>query len=348
MFNFNFFEVLKKVPYHRHLILRKLIQRGAVLKLRMLETFYWAAKLGSFTAAAKRLNATQSTVSMRIQELEREFAVVLFDRSQRVARVTVVGRELMKYAEQILHLTSEMRERIGAAESLPGILRVGVAEVISITWLPRLVTDIHQRFPKIRLELEEALTRDLVDKLEQGSLDLILAPGRIEGYHFNPVSLGTVQFSWMASPALGLPDRELTQLDLQNWPVIALARESYHHTSIEDWFRSGDARCQRIDTCKSLGVAASLAQSGLGVTLLPGRCYQKELAEGSLKIITSTPAFPPIEFTATCANDSFQPLARRVANLAQSLSDFDDVPLNTAVGNDVSKEAKTQGLGPKA
>lgn len=298
------------------------------MNLKKLETFYWAAKLGSFTAAAERLNATQSTVSMRIQELEREFAAVLFDRSRRVARVTILGRELMQYAEQILRLSAEMRERIGAAESIPGILRVGVAEVISITWLPRLVKDIHRRFPKVRLELEEALTRDLVDKLEQGSLDLILAPGRVERYHFNPVSLGTVQFAWMASPALGLPEHELAPRDLQKWPVIALAKESYHHTTIEDWFRSGDAHCQRIDTCKSVGVAASLAQSGLGVTLLPERCYQKELAAGQLIIVNSTPSFPPIEFTATCANDSFHPLARRVASLAQNLSEFDDVPLD--------------------
>lgn len=303
------------------------------MNLKKLETFYWAAKLGSFTAAAERMNATQSTVSMRIQELEREFSVVLFDRSQRSARVTVLGRELMQYVEQLLRLSVEMRERIAAAETTPGILRVGVAEVISITWLPRLVKDIHQRFPKLRLELEEALTRDLIDSLEQGSLDLMLAPGRVEGYHFNPVSLGTVQFAWMASPSLGVPDRALSARDLQEWPIIALSRESYHHRSIEDWFRSGNARCRRIDTCKSLGVAASLAQSGLGVTLLPVRCYQKELASGQLKIINAAPAFPPIEFTATCANDSFQPLARRVAGLAQNLSDFDDVPLDATADN---------------
>lgn len=298
------------------------------MNLRKLETFYWAAKLGSFTAAAQRLNATQSTVSMRIQELEREFAVTLFDRSQRAARVTTIGRELMQYAEQLLRTSAEMRERIAAAETMPGILRVGVAEVISITWLPRLVREVHQRFPKIRLELDEDLTQDLVNGLEQSSLDLIMAPGRVAGYHFNLISLGTVQFAWMASPSLGLPDGEITPRQLQDWPIVALARESYHHTSIEDWFRSGDARCQRIDTCKSTGVAASLARSGLGVTLLPVRCYQRELAAGQLKIVNAVPAFPPIEFTATCANDSFQPLARRVAALARETSDFDDVPMD--------------------
>lgn len=70
------------------------------MNLRKLETFYWAAKLGSFTAASQRLNATQSTVSMRIQELEREFDVQLFDRSRRNARVTEIGREIIYYAER--------------------------------------------------------------------------------------------------------------------------------------------------------------------------------------------------------------------------------------------------------
>ena len=66
------------------------------MNFKKLETFYWAAKLGSFTAAAERMNATQSTVSMRIQELERELAVVLFDRSQRKARVTILVQGIIR------------------------------------------------------------------------------------------------------------------------------------------------------------------------------------------------------------------------------------------------------------
>lgn len=296
------------------------------MNLRRLETFYWAARLGSFTAAAERLNATQSTVSMRIQELEREFGVPLFDRSQRSARVTATGRELMQYASQLLYITSEMIDRISAADTIPGVLRIGVAEVISITWLPRLIRNIHQRFPKIRIELIEELTKELTGRLEQGLLDLILAPGRVPGYQFNAVSLGTVQFAWMASPALGVPDREITARELQKFPVIALSRESYHHISIEDWFRAGDAKCQRIDTCKSLNVAASLAASGLGVTLLPVRCYTDELKLGRLQIIRATPDYGPIEFTATCSTDSFERTALHVARMAQNVSDFEDIP----------------------
>lgn len=293
------------------------------MNLRQLETFYWAAKLGSFVRAADRLGATQSTVSMRVLELEHHFGASLFDRTQRTARLTAKGRELVAYAEEMLRLSAEMHTRRSDTETLPGIVRLGVAEVISLTWLPVLVKRIHERWPRIRLEIDEALTRDLVSRLEAGTLDLVMAPGRIPGYGRTTLPLGTVEFAWMASPALALPSGVVGPRDLQNLPVIALARESYHHSSIEEWFRIAGATCRRIDTCKSLSVAASLAEAGLGATLLPVKRFAEAIATGRLVIIRTEPALTPVEFTATGALDSVVPAIRAISVLAAEVSDFD-------------------------
>ena len=294
-----------------------------MLNARQLETFYWVAKLGSFTAAAGRMNTTQSAISMRVRELEIALDVALFDRRHRAATLTPKGHELLGYAEQILRLTSEARERVSDGKDAPQTLRLGTAEVVSITWLPRLIHTIHAQHPRIRLELDEALTQDLFDRLEQGSLDLVLAPGRPKGSGFASTSLGSVQFAWMASPSLGLPMGRLGPRDLQQWPVIALARESHHHVAIEDWFGAANAACQRIDTCKSTGVAAALAGAGLGVTFLPVRCYQREIDDGKLAIVETAPALPPVEFTAVSSKDNVEPFIRRIATLAAEISDFD-------------------------
>lgn len=299
------------------------------MNFKQLETFYWAAKLGSFSSAAQRLNATQSTVSMRIMELERDFGVELFDRSQRSARPTAKGRELLAYAEQALRLSLEIQQRIAAEGATTGVLRMGVAEMISITWLPRLVKRIHERFPRLSIELDEALTHDLVERLNQSALDLILIPGRVPGYNVTPLSLGTVEFAWMASPELCPGDQVLTPKEIQDYPVIALSRESYHHTSIEDWFRAQDAHCKRMDTCKSFSVAASLASAGLGITLLPPRCFSADIAAGRLRVLRTDPPFPPVEFTATCAVGSMQAVAPKVAQLAAEVSDFQKAETKT-------------------
>ena len=293
------------------------------MNINQVETFYWIVRSGGFTAAAARLHTTQSTVSMRIRELERTLGVELFERGQRGARVTAAGRELMMYAEQMLRISAQISERIAMADTVPGRLRLGVAEVISITWLPRLVLEIHRRFPKILLELDEALTQDLVDRLRDGSLDLVLAPGRVAGTGFSSVPLGSVRFAWMASPKLRLPRRPLTARDLQEFPVITLSRQSYHHTTIEDWFLASGANCRRIDTCKTVSVAAALATAGLGVTLLPVRCYQADIAARRLRVIQTVPPMPPVEFTAVRLTDTIQPVVRAVSRFAAEISDFD-------------------------
>src|SRR3546814_12839437 len=103
------------------------------LHLKHLETFFWAARLGSFTAAAERLHSTQSTVSMRISELEHRFGVALFDRAHRKVRLTSRGEELLGYTERLLQLTSEIQERIARPEMVSGMVRIGVAAVVAQT-----------------------------------------------------------------------------------------------------------------------------------------------------------------------------------------------------------------------
>lgn len=318
------------------------------MNLRQLETFYWAARLGSFTAAAERVHSTQSTVSMRIHELEEEFGIALFDRSQRAARVTAKGRELMRYAEQMLSLSAEMRDRIASPETLPGTVRVGVAEVISVTWLPALIRALHELHPRIFLELDEALTGDLFERLRAGQLDLILAPGRMPGSGLLTRSLGYVDFGWMASPELDLPRGRLDPQAMQNYPIIALTRQSAHHTKIEDWFRSRGAFCQRLYTCKSFGVASSLAAAGLGLTLLPIDEYRDAIRAGSLRLVEVDPPIAPVEFTATIGAAAAQtPLITRVADLARDISTFDKPgeparqPKRT-VGSQVASSGKYQ------
>jgi DNA-binding transcriptional LysR family regulator len=79
---------------------------------KQLETFETIVRLGSFAAAAAKLNATQSTVSARIQELE-ALGVQLFDRAQRKANLTTKGRELVSYAQTAIDLFSKIQHQVG-------------------------------------------------------------------------------------------------------------------------------------------------------------------------------------------------------------------------------------------
>ncbi|WP_333842925.1 LysR family transcriptional regulator [Pelomicrobium sp.] len=293
------------------------------MNIKQLETFYWIERLGSFSAAAERVFATQSTVSMRIQELEQSLGVKLFDRSHRTARLTPKGKELVPYVQQLIELTAEMQRRITPPESMSGLVRVGVVEIIASTWLPRFIRTLQETYPNILLELEVALSFELTEKLRNGSLDVVFALGRPPGTNYVIESLGSVQLEWMASPALGIPEDTVAPRDLQPWPFITLNRQSYHHARIQTWMKENKVRCRRIIVCNSMTVAATLVMAGIGVSLLPPRCYHREIEARALRIVRTTGGMAPVEFFAMYPLDEFQPLAQLVTGLAARVSDFD-------------------------
>lgn len=290
------------------------------MNIKQLETFYWIERLGSFTAAAERLNATQSTISMRIQELELSLGVKLFDRSHRTARLTPKGKELVFYAKQFVELTTEMQQRITPPTSLSGLIRVGVVEVIASTWLPRFIHVLQEEHPGVQLELEVALTFELSEKLRTGALDVVFALGRPPGTNYVVEPLGSIQLEWMANPGLGIPSGMVSAQDLQRWPFITLNRLSYHHTTVEAWMKANKVRCRRTIICNSMTVAATLVAAGIGVSLLPPICHKREIEQGELRVIRTSAGLPPVNLFGMYPVDEFQPLARLVTDLAARVS----------------------------
>lgn len=301
------------------------------MNIKQLETFYWAARLGNFTAAAERLNLSQSTVSMRIQELEQSLGVKIFDRSHRTARVSPKGKELMIYVERLIDLTTEIQQRISAAESITGLIRVGVAEIISVTWLPKFVRAFHEQYPNIIIEFDVALTMDLTSKLQNGFLDIVLAPGGVPGINFQVESLGSVDFEWLGSPSLDTGSKVFHPKDFEKWPIITLSEESYHHATILEWFKSNNAFYRRRDSCNSLSVIADLTMAGLGVSFLPTRCFAKEIKEKRLAVIKTSPKIPPVECFTMMPLGEFQPITQLISNMAVEISDFQNAPGSKAV-----------------
>ena len=79
-----------------------------MINLRQLLALHWIERLGTFERAAEHLNTTQSAISKRIQELEASTGLQLFDRSQRGARLTAIGEEMLVIAREMLTLAEPM------------------------------------------------------------------------------------------------------------------------------------------------------------------------------------------------------------------------------------------------
>ncbi len=106
------------------------------MKFDQIRTFLWVARLGGFRKAAERLHLSQPAVSTRIANLEEELRVALFERTSGGLILTKHGSLLLSYAEQMLFVEEEIRQRVANPSETEGLFRVGAAETIAQAWLP--------------------------------------------------------------------------------------------------------------------------------------------------------------------------------------------------------------------
>jgi DNA-binding transcriptional LysR family regulator len=296
------------------------------MTLKQLQAFFWVTRLGTFAAAAKKLHTTQSTISTRVIELEASLGVQVFDRSGGSARLTAKGRELLPLAERVLGLEAQIRNTVGDPYSLSGVVKVGVAEFIALSWLPRWVARANRDYPRIVLEIDVDLTLSLQEKLAQGRIDLALLPGPTPDANLVQKDLGAVMFAWMASPSLRVPARVASAKDLEPFPIILLSQQSNLHAVLRNWFEVAATNPRRVDTCNSLATVASLTIAGLGISFLPVKHHKNDIRAGRLKLIRTRPRIGPLSYVAAYRRDRPNSMVRPLSDLAVALSDFEHRP----------------------
>lgn len=293
------------------------------MNLQQLETFRWIARLRSFSRTADKVNATQSTVSMRLAELEKELGVTLVDRTRRSVRLTPKGREMLRHAEEIASVVAEIRQTVGDARALSGSLRVGLSELIAVTWLPKLVHAVKERYPLIDVELRVGLSAQMLASLQADELDLLLVPVDDQPVHGMRVeSLGKVRFGFCASSELGVPARLQTPAALSTWPFITQGGGSVMRSMLVKWFGHGGIQPGRVVTANSMETSAMLAAAGLGITFLPIAYYQSWIDDGRIREVRTRPAIPPFRFGAVFPERRAMPLVEAIVRLAVEHSTF--------------------------
>ena len=292
------------------------------MNLKQLEAFLAISRHGGFIEAAERLNLTQSTISARIKELEQDLGVLLFDRSRRQIQLTPKGRELLDYAQQAVALQREIKQQIGSAESISGVFRIGVAELIAVTWLPQFVASVREHYPAVTLQFEVTMNPTMLDGLRSGSLDLALMIHTGSASDLMTQSLGSVPFAWMAGVGFKLPRGILAIDDLKRLPIIYQSADSFMNHFMSSMLHTEGANRRSGTSCNSLAARVSLISAGLGVSLMPLNTLKTAPGKGRLRIVPTKPPQVNISYEAVCAKTHSSAALHRLMEMAVQASSF--------------------------
>lgn len=150
-----------------------------------LKVFNTTAKRLSFTKAAAELYITQPAVTKHINEIEKHFNIMLFERNGTKIKLTPAGELLLQHTEKLFALHHDLElDMKGFGNKQEGILRVGASTTIAQYILPPVLAAFKKRYPNIQPELHIHNTEHIEASLEHDEIDLGVTEGSFKNTSF--------------------------------------------------------------------------------------------------------------------------------------------------------------------
>jgi len=144
--------------------------------IRQMRYFDALATTLHFRKAAELANISQPALSAQIAEMEAITGEPLFERSQRKVIMTELGRELLPGIRTILKELHALEEISAQSKGLLQTqLRLGIIPTVAPYLVPHLIPVLREKYPSFRLQLRESVTARLLDELNAGEIDAIVA-----------------------------------------------------------------------------------------------------------------------------------------------------------------------------
>jgi len=242
----------------------------------VLLAFVQAATQGSFSAAARKLGKSQSTVSAAVASLEIDLDVPLFDRSSRKPSLTAAGHVMLQHAEAILAATSRLE--MAASQLSRGVeakLTVALSDTYQSDRFESSLSAFEQRYPDLELETLIAECDDLIALVQSGRAQIAF----VDMQPSYPADLESATVSERSEVALFVsPNHPLAVLRDIDKATLQQHRELRLATIINPY----DSRAQgRVWSAPSYLMLLEMAQGGFGWAPLP-RWLVERFGAGSL------------------------------------------------------------------
>lgn len=239
--------------------------------LKQIRVFLAVARHRSFRAAADRVSASQSSISIQIKELEDRVGVTLFDRTTRVVKLTPAGAELLPDFERLAAMADEVRIKSAQlAAGRTGQLRIGALPSIAEELLPEVIAQFRRELPSVHIEILEAVEQELIAAVKVGRCDLGLTSARMleRGMTFQGLFSDDLLAVMLSSHPLASLD-EIPIAALAEQPLILTKWGTSLRLAVNQAFEDEGITIVPAYEVTYMATALGFSAKGLGIALLP-------------------------------------------------------------------------------
>ncbi|MFC0190005.1 LysR family transcriptional regulator [Fictibacillus aquaticus] len=143
------------------------------MDINQLKAFEHVVRLGSFSKAARYLDLSQPTISMRIQGLEKEVGGGLFYRAGKRIELTEAGKAFLPYARQAIEIVTKGIERAQLMqEGKAGHVAIGTLPSYTSGMFSSVIADLNIKYPEIKVEIHTGHNQQIIEMLYDGFIKM--------------------------------------------------------------------------------------------------------------------------------------------------------------------------------
>ncbi len=247
--------------------------------LKQLRYLVAVAETLHFRRAAEMSHVSQPTLSGQLRELEERLGVQLVERSRSKVILTPLGRQIAERAKTVLRDVQDVVELAKQGQApLGGTIRVGVLQSLGPYFLPHILPELHGRYRDLKLYVRDGMPTALLERLDQGNLDMLFFPLPVQGAELRSVRLFREPL-WVVVPGEHrLASREtIRRSDLEGETFLTLERGHRLHDQVRALCEQYGAKLSLDYEGTSLDTLRQMVAMGMGLSLLPALYVRSEV-----------------------------------------------------------------------
>ncbi|MBN2259441.1 MAG: LysR family transcriptional regulator [Clostridiales bacterium] len=261
------------------------------INYELYKIFYHVAKNMSFSKAADKLFVTQSSVSQSIKSLEDQLGISLFFRNGKRISLTNSGEILYEHLETAFHEIITAENYIDSYKSLEvGYLKIGASDTICKHYLMDIFEEFHQKFPKIKLMIDNQPSPKTKIEVLKGQLDLGFINHKNQDIDskFNYSTFYMLDEIFFTSSHNKYIDNQiLTPEDFIKYPFISLKKHTSTRNFIESIFKNYGISIEPEVELISVDLIVDLVNAGFGIGFADRKVIKDSIYENLIIVKTT-------------------------------------------------------------
>ncbi len=256
-----------------------------ITNLEYYKVFYYVAKTGSFTLAAKELSVSQSAVSQAVKQLECQLQTPLFRRIAKGVTLTKEGELLLTYVAKGYEQIEAGEKKLEQMLDLElGEIRIGASDMTLRFYLLPFLEKFHEQFPKIKVTVTNGPTPETIRFLKTGKIDFGVVSTPFEKTDWMElIKVKEINDIFVAGRKfIPYKNRTLDFKDLEKLPLIFLEGTTSTRTYMDNFLKENGVSVNPEFELATSDMIVQFALRNLGVGCVAGEFAKEQLEAGKL------------------------------------------------------------------